>query len=535
MADNGHAVTLIDAGGQGIDANGPDLHGGSIVRSVDASDRTDSSLVGGTLYARDHLTATRWRHPGGSSWRWWVRSRPSAERTVRMVEAHPTDLGPRPAFDIPGFPMPAEEVLRYREEAFAFLDLAGHSFEPADYVDGLHPAPLPDHFYDKLFHFPRVAVVQDVRPAQAAAHPLIDLRTGLHLRRFGRTGQRITELEFIDGSGSTVTLRPETVVLAMGGIENSRQLLLGARDGSIPNPHDLLGRYFMDHPHIRLGYLHQASVEELDYYDFQQIRDTYVLRGHGIDPDFADQEDLLRFSIDLVGRHALDGTRTGFALAELQDGLTRRDPALIARSARRALGHPLNALRLGRLASQGRVHHTGFGGWSDTGSRQLPVGVAAVESMFEQRPSPDNRVRLSDATDRYGVPLPDLQWSFSEVEVSAIHRAVEVTSTAFEAAGLGPLTTLRELGEGVIPRAGTGLHHMGGTRMHGDPTQGVVDENARIHDLDNVYIAGSSVFPTSAGYANPTFTIIELALRLADHLSGQPGPTMGSTSSVSAG
>ena len=58
---------------------------------------------------------------------------------------------------------------------------------------------------------------------------------------------------------------------------------------------------------------------------------------------------------------------------------------------------------------------------------------------------------------------------------------------------------------------------MGTTRMHCDPQKGVVDNNCRVHGVDNLFVAGSVVFPT-AGYANPTLTIIALALRLADHL-----------------
>jgi choline dehydrogenase-like flavoprotein len=524
LADNGQSVTLIDGGGPGVDATGSELHGGRITPSVAASDRTDTDLVGGELHAHDHLTETRWQQPGGASWRWAARSRPSGRRSVRMVEALPADFEARPAFDIPGFPVPAEDILRYEQDALGFLGLEGHSFDPAEYQDGRAGAELPPHFYSKIFHFPAAKTVQESRPDEAAAHPGIELRTGMHLQRLIRNGTSISALEFADASGGSTTLTPGRVVLAMGGIENSRHLLAGADDGSVPNPYDQLGRYFTDHPHIRLGYLHGASIQDLSYYDFQEIRDTFILRGHGLRPDYAEREGLLRFSIDLVGRHSLDATETGFALARLQDGIQRRQPEVIARAAAKAMRHPVDAVTLGRLAKGGRVHHTGLGGWSDDDERLLPVGVASVESMFEQRPSWDNRVRLDAQTDRFGLRRPVLQWSFSKSEVAAIHRAVEVTSDAFEGAGLGRLTTMRSLGEGPIPRAGTGLHHMGGTRMHADPEQGVVDEHCRMHELDNVYLAGSSVFPTSVGYANPTFTIIQLALRLADHLSGDAGP-----------
>jgi choline dehydrogenase-like flavoprotein len=58
---------------------------------------------------------------------------------------------------------------------------------------------------------------------------------------------------------------------------------------------------------------------------------------------------------------------------------------------------------------------------------------------------------------------------------------------------------------------------MGTTRMALDPRRGVVDQDCRVHGVENLYIAGSSVFPT-CGFANPTLTIVELALRLVDHL-----------------
>ena len=65
-----------------------------------------------------------------------------------------------------------------------------------------------------------------------------------------------------------------------------------------------------------------------------------------------------------------------------------------------------------------------------------------------------------------------------------------------------------------------GSHHMGTTRMNDDPLRGVVDRNCKVHSVDNLYVAGSSVFPTS-GVSNPTLSIVALTLRLADHLKGR--------------
>jgi choline dehydrogenase-like flavoprotein len=66
------------------------------------------------------------------------------------------------------------------------------------------------------------------------------------------------------------------------------------------------------------------------------------------------------------------------------------------------------------------------------------------------------------------------------------------------------------------------FHHLGTTRMAADARRGVVDENCRLHETENLYVAGSSVFP-SAGFANPTLTIVALAIRLADHLKHRLG------------
>jgi choline dehydrogenase-like flavoprotein len=78
------------------------------------------------------------------------------------------------------------------------------------------------------------------------------------------------------------------------------------------------------------------------------------------------------------------------------------------------------------------------------------------------------------------------------------------------------------------------MHHMGATRMHVDPELGVVDENSRVHGTSNLYVTGSSVFP-SGGYANPTLTIVALAARLADHLKRVPADDAGKRMAPAAG
>jgi choline dehydrogenase-like flavoprotein len=106
-----------------------------------------------------------------------------------------------------------------------------------------------------------------------------------------------------------------------------------------------------------------------------------------------------------------------------------------------------------------------------------------------------------------------LHWRLTIDEHKEIDRVRGVFARELERAGLGRVVVCRDAA--VDPNA---HHHAGTTRMHGDPKHGVVDENARVHSVSNLFVAGASVFPT-AGFANPVLTTIALSLRLADHLA----------------
>jgi choline dehydrogenase-like flavoprotein len=131
----------------------------------------------------------------------------------------------------------------------------------------------------------------------------------------------------------------------------------------------------------------------------------------------------------------------------------------------------------------------------------------------EQSPDPDSRVVLGGARDRLGVRRPVLSWRLNDRDFHSIEASLEVVAQALGAAGVGRLRVNSRYRDIVIG----GEHHMGTTRMGEDPATSVVDQDCRIHRTSDLYVAGSSVFPT-AGFANPTLTICALAARLADHL-----------------
>jgi choline dehydrogenase-like flavoprotein len=142
--------------------------------------------------------------------------------------------------------------------------------------------------------------------------------------------------------------------------------------------------------------------------------------------------------------------------------------------------------------------------------------VFLVTIQAEQAPNPASRVTLSERRNRLGIPTARLDWRLLASDTDSIRKAQELLAAELEAAGVGRLHDL--YGDERPPVLIGGLyHHLGTTRMHVDPLHGVVDPSCRVHGVEDLYVSGGSVFPTG-GAANPTLTIVALALRLADEL-----------------
>jgi choline dehydrogenase-like flavoprotein len=134
----------------------------------------------------------------------------------------------------------------------------------------------------------------------------------------------------------------------------------------------------------------------------------------------------------------------------------------------------------------------------------------------EQSPNPASRVTLSDEIDALGMRRAVLDWQIDPLDSGNLYKTAVELARSVGAAGFGRMVVNLEPGE-ELSKVTSNWHHMGTTRMHDDPRQGVIDRHCAVHGLSNFYIAGSSVFPTG-GRANPTLTIVALAIRLADHL-----------------
>ena len=152
----------------------------------------------------------------------------------------------------------------------------------------------------------------------------------------------------------------------------------------------------------------------------------------------------------------------------------------------------------------------------DRGEAGVSVPAHVLWSFAEQSPNPESRVTLSEQRDALGQPRARLDWQLTALEASSLRRTHEIVAEELGRAGIGRLRVTVGDDEGWHIAHG-GHHHMGTTRMHRNPREGVVDPDCRVHGVTNLYVAGSSVFPTS-GCANPTLTLIALAVRLAQRL-----------------
>jgi choline dehydrogenase-like flavoprotein len=277
------------------------------------------------------------------------------------------------------------------------------------------------------------------------------------------TGDAVEAAVYATPDGTEHRQPASRFVLAAGGVENARLLLLSASEqypDGLANSSGAVGRYFMDHLFVGAG-------GRLD----EPTRQNHV----------------------------------GFNTSETHQFYDGDDP--------------IEGLKLEFLNYAGPspvMEALGAETWGDELLDQLKASYGTHISMgglVEQLPEADNRITLDpDVRDDHGNPVPHIEWSLSERTRDAIRRANEIQHAILAELGVDIEWT-------VGPDAtGPAYHQMGTTRMGEDPETSVVDADCRAHDLRNLRIVGSSTFPTG-GAMNPTLTIAALSLRVAESMA----------------
>jgi choline dehydrogenase-like flavoprotein len=328
-----------------------------------------------------------------------------------------------------------------------------------------------------------------------------------------QSGSEVVCAHSVSLEGRRLDVTSKVFVVCAGGIDTARLLLVSdqRQDGGVGNSRDLVGRYFQDHPGVTVARIDPPPRAA------RPLVDTFRPRKHdGIkyQPLFQLSEALQRDEQLLNSGGAVLFHMTQNQSIDAGKVLLRavREPDLRAQTPealRTVARHPVPL-----LAAGWRYFVRGEPALDPTAPPLLTVSS-------EQAPNPDSRITLVDDRDEAGVRRVALDWRLSGREIATWRRLATVIANELARLELGRVR-LEDFQLPDDPAELSGIavdvgHHMGTARMSDTPERGVVDPSCRVFGVDNLYLASAAVFPTS-GFSNPTFTVLALAIRLADEL-----------------
>jgi hypothetical protein len=443
------------------------------------------------------LDASRLRFLGGTTNHWGGMCRPF----------DPLDFRERAWVPHSGWPLTREQLDPYYARAHAVCDLG-----PYDYGDenagGATSAAWPGVTErgtrladeDDL----EIKLVQRSKPTRWAKKyaellegpdgPRVILHANAYQIVPNPTGSRVEEVDVRTLQGNRFHVSATTFVLATGGVENARLLLLSDSvvPGGLGNGQGMVGRYFMDHP----GATPFGVVLFFDR-DYERLAveekkgDVGILTGIGMSAAMQERERLLSNAAYMYRPMDIP------TLSEL-----------------RWLEHP-------KVLDPPDLRMLEFLQALDPERSDAKGSICWIRS--EQAPNSESRVSLGAELDALGQRQVVLDWQLGELSQRTFHRAARFYAEVIARSGIGRMKVMPWLlseQPDWWQRVAAGWHHIGTTRMATGPESGVVDPDCRVFDLENLFVAGSSVFPTSS-YINPTLTLVALTIRLADHLKAR--------------
>jgi len=451
LEGSGRSVCVLESGGLDPESNPEPLLDGDCV---------------GVPYPDLRTVRARWL--GGTTNYWNNRCRPQL----------PSDYIPRHWVPLSGWPVRAEEMEPFFRRAHAYPTLGPYAYEPeetpVDTSKMIHPDP--EFFEHVVYHDTRdptrfgiryVDRLRDLRDVQVLLHAIaLELVPNESVTAVDRV-----ELSTLEGKRGT--LRAKHYVLACGGLENARLLLLSDRrtPQGLGNANDQVGRYFMEHLGLTVA----------EGYTLPGTNWLGAYRYHRYPPGIT----ILNFALTrrIQERHGLLGAAFQFNESTGSSEL----------------------IEIASIREYARA----------TGCRTFSVRV-----QLELEPLPESRVTLSERRDVFDQPKVKLDWRLSEIPKKTMRFGTERLAAELARLGAARLHVFEWLATDAanwLDYSNVGHHHMGTTRMSDDPRTGVVDRNGTVHGLSNLHATGTSVF-SCGGFQNPTLTVIALSIRLADHL-----------------
>ncbi|WP_395377342.1 FAD-dependent oxidoreductase [Marinicella sp. W31] len=433
-------IVLLESGGATPDA---------------AQAANEGEIIGNNAYA---LISSRARALGGSQWFWGGNSRP----------LQPIDFKKRNWVANSGWPISYAQFSEHIESATQLLDIDNSDWSnqhPNLKQVKLNNTELFDHTHFKLSpqitHTSEVATGTFYQSKQTLIESLDNLDIITHATvvdyQLKDNHSGFASLTIANLQQKQHVIKAESFIFAAGALENARILKYFTEKDDLNLPcRDVIGKYFMEHPHRFLNILVSGKEIHSKYQDY-------------------------------FGKFV--GSAMHQARFTLSENFQRQEK--------------LNNCTLTFLPSDQKNNIKG------AFSREQVLFVVA---LMEQEPQASNYIQLDAQKDIFNIPKIKLHWSLSDQDWTTLKK---VSKTVDQFVGVNRLgrSFSKTFNRKVTVRGGH--HHMGTTRMGTSPTEAVVDKDCRVFGLDNVYMAGGSVFPTG-GAVNPTINMVILAQRLAD-------------------
>lgn len=426
--------------------------------SSESEDPYRGDVVGDDYY---ELQNARLRQFGGSSgiWSGWVVPLDASDFEARQWLPHS------------GWPICKADLDPYAAAADEILEVKPH-------IDA-RPATRDIDFIQVRFSTP-VRFGTKYR-AEIEKSRTVGLLLNTPVKELVPGDGRIDSIRLVERNNKEQDLPVENVCVCAGGIENSRLLLWSnVRYKGRVVPHaDTLGRYWMEQP-------------------LQMIGDAITFNGYEMQFESRTPEKWYFAPSERAKRaYAIGGSHIWLRAHSENPNKVKalwQEATCLA---------PNLSNRLLKLVN-----------------REYVCG-AEIHAEIEQAPQADNRIELGRTVDAFGVPRSRLFWKKSDAERRTALVSAQLAGEALIRHDIGRMRIRNFLADNKPwPKSDypTGHHHMGGTRMADSLTNGIVDRDCRVFGIANLFVGGSSVF-TTCGHANPTYTIVQLALRMGDHLA----------------
>jgi len=422
-----------------------------------------------------------------------------------------------------GWPIKKSDLDPYYVKAHEICELQEYEYESEYWEDKLNKKAIE---FDKKIV--RTKIWQKSTPTRFGTKyrsnivnsKNIRLITDANLTRINLTefGNEVADLKLSTLSNKTHTVKARAYVMACGALQNVRHLLNSNNiiNKGVGNENDLVGRFFMEHPHVDSADMVLLANTNMNlYYDGALNSKAFgmfstsdsIQRGLKLQNYSArvESEDSKSLVVDQESGDASGKLKQWENLDEKIEKVNRL---------RRVVGNRSTDWIIDKFVIEEKQRLTQEG-------NKLGTSYHVLNTRSEQSPNPDSRVDLADTKDALGIPHTRLNWQLTESDKTSILKSNLILGRELGRLGIGRL----KINDWLLAEKiewptflGGGWHHLGVTRMHEDPKKGVVDKNCKVHSVNNLFISSSSVFTTS-GVANPTLTIVALSLRLADYLN----------------